>query len=120
MRLSALYQEQQQLQDQIEQLLQAGDCLQGVRLEFTPAGGTASDNAKQTCRYARLRAGRCKLLDNGKKSKYIQLHQIAEYKAAIARGKQLTRLTRRLRKVEAEIAKIEAVARELGLELPSD
>ncbi len=120
MRLATLRQEQQNLQDQIEQLLQSGDCLQGVRLEFTPAGGTASDQAKQSCKYARLRAGRGKILDNGKKSKYIQLHQIAEYKAAIARGKQLTRLTRRLETVEAEIAKIETVAQELGLELPSD
>jgi hypothetical protein len=113
-----LQQERQQLEAEIERLQQAGECLQDVRLEFTPAGGTASLEAKQTYRYARLRAGKGKLLDNGKKSKYIKLHEVPKYKDAIARGRRLKKLTRRLQRVQDEIAKIVAIADELGLTLP--
>ena len=59
------------LQQQLTSLEQQEPFLTGVRVERTAAGGTASPKSKTECKYARLRAGKGKLLDNGKKSKYI-------------------------------------------------
>ena len=57
------------LQHQVLSLKEKGPFLQDVRVERTSAGGTASKNAKNNGKYARLRAGQGNLLDNGKKSK---------------------------------------------------
>ncbi|MEO1351036.1 MAG: hypothetical protein AAFW84_19890 [Cyanobacteria bacterium J06635_15] len=105
------------LEEQAAELYHQGDHLQGVRLEKTPAGGTASINAKLDCKYARLRAGRGKLLPNGKKSQYVPLGQIEHYEAAIARGKTLTRLEKQIAKLKQKIVSIHTQAARLGIDL---
>ena len=117
-RLQQLQEELHRLRADMDRIRNAGECLQGIRLEFTPAGGTASNEAKQTCKYARLRAGKGKTLSNGKKSQYVPLSQIAHYQAAIARGQQLARLTRRMNRIQSEIAQITATAVALGFSVP--
>ncbi|MBE9064848.1 hypothetical protein [cf. Phormidesmis sp. LEGE 11477] len=103
------------LQGQISALKEKGPFLQGVRLERTAAGGTASLEAKESCKYARLRAGKGKLLDNGKKSKYIPVHEIEKYETMCARGKAIGRLEREVLKKEQGLKRIEAIAASLQL-----
>ncbi|EDX83462.1 hypothetical protein S7335_642 [Synechococcus sp. PCC 7335] len=90
------------LQQQLDEL-KARDYLTGVRVERTPAGGTASSNAKNECKYARLRAGKGKLLDNGKKSKYIPLQEIEKYTAMCSRGKTITQLDRAIQRRQKKL-----------------
>lgn len=54
------------LQQQILSIKEEGSFLQNTRVERTPAGGTASLEAKNECKYARLRTGKGNLLSNGK------------------------------------------------------
>lgn len=105
------------LEEQATVIRQQGEYLQGVRLEKTPAGGTASINSKEECKYARLRAGRGRLLPNGKKSQYIKLNQIVRYDAAIARGKCLSRIEKQIEQRKKKVASIHAQAKRLGIDL---
>ncbi|GAB4329071.1 MAG: hypothetical protein OHK0047_15740 [Leptolyngbyaceae cyanobacterium] len=107
MKLEALQQQLAALEEQILAIKQVGNYLLGVRIERSPAGGTASVAAKETCRYARLRAGRGKLLPNGKKSQYIPIESIAQYEAACDRGKQIQHLQRQIDRIKVQIWKIE-------------
>ncbi|MEP0924905.1 hypothetical protein [Leptolyngbya sp. ST-U4] len=92
----------------------SGECLQGVRLEFAPGGGTASASAKQLPKYARLRAGRGKLLLSGKRSQYVPLEEIPEIEAAIERGKRLTAIEKKIGQVKVKIDRLEAKVAALG------
>lgn len=105
--LNALQQRLSKLEAQLEAIKQEGECLIGVRLERSPAGGTASLNSKQSSKYARLRAGRGKLLPNGKRSMYVPIQDIARYEAACQRGGRFQKLERELHRVKAQIAKLE-------------
>lgn len=105
--LKTLQKRFQDLESQIEAIKQEGEFLTGVRLERSPAGGTASQEAKETSKYARLRSGRGKLLPNGKKSMYIPVKEIARYDAACKRGERIQKLERELNQVKALIAKLE-------------
>ena len=84
------------LEQQLLSLKETGAFLQGVRVEQTAAGGTASRQSKAECKYARLRAGKGKVLDNGKKSKYIPVQEIDKYRAMCTRGKSISRLERKI------------------------
>jgi len=95
------------LEAQIEEIKREGEYLIGVRLERSPAGGTASSNAKEECRYARLRSGRGKLLPNGKKSMYVSIQDITRYDAACKRGERIQKLERELNQVRTQLAKLE-------------
>ena len=92
------------LQQQLLDLKDQGPFLTGVRVERTAAGGTASRESKAECKYARLRAGKGKLLDNGKKSKYIAVREIDKYQAMCNRGKAISRLVRKIQKQEKKLA----------------
>ena len=107
--------EVEDFQQQISNIKEEGPFLQGVRLERTAAGGTASKEAKEDCKYARLRAGKGKLLDNGKKSKYIPVREISKYQAMCARGKAISRLEREITKKEKGLRRLSAIALKLGL-----
>jgi hypothetical protein len=107
MKLEDLQRQLVALEEQILAIKQVGNYLLGVRIERSPAGGTASVAAKETCRYARLRAGRGKLLPNGKKSQYIPIESIAQYESACDRGKQIQHLQRQIDRIKAHIWKIE-------------
>jgi hypothetical protein len=107
MKIEQLRQQLIVLTNQVTALQQAGTYLVGVRIERSPAGGTASLAAKEACRYARLRAGKGKLLPNGKKSQYIPVESISQYEAACARGKQIQQLERQIERIRAQIWKIE-------------
>ncbi|PSB32064.1 hypothetical protein [Stenomitos frigidus] len=104
---SNLAQRSTALEAELAALKEAGDYLIGVRIERSPAGGSASKAAKEECKYARLRAGRGKLLPNGKKSLYIPVAQIAHYEAACDRGKQVQQLERQIECLKTQIWKLE-------------
>ena len=91
--------EQNEIIARIAELQNEGDVLIGVRLDKAAAGGTASNKSQTSYKYARLRSGRGKMLSNGQKSQYIPLQQIAVTEAAIARGKELIKLQKRLEKL---------------------
>ncbi len=95
------------LEAQLEALKEGGDYLVGVRIERSPAGGSASQSAKDACKYARLRAGRGKLLPNGKKSLYVPVDQIAHYEAACDRGKQVRQVERQIEHIKDQLWRIE-------------
>lgn len=107
MKIEALQRQLAALEEQVSAIKQVGSYLIGVRIERSPAGGTASLAAKETCKYARLRAGRGKLLPNGKKSLYIPIESIAQYEAACDRGKQIQYLERQIERIKTQIWKIE-------------
>ena len=104
------------LRDKISLLKEQGPFLRGVRLERTAAGGTASIESRKSCKYARLRAGKGKLLDNGKKSKYVPVREIEKYEAMCARGRAIGKLERGISKKEQGLRRIEAIAASLQLE----
>lgn len=108
--LQNLQQQLATVEAQIAAVKQEGDYLIGVRLERSAAGGTASQSAKAELKYARLRAGRGKLLPNGKKSMYVPIGEIARYDAACRRGEQLQKLERTLQQLRSQIAKLEQPA----------
>lgn len=107
MKIEELRRQLATLKEQVSAIKQVGNYLLGVRIERSPAGGTASIAAKETCKYARLRAGKGKLLPNGKKSLYIPVESIAQYEAACDRGKQIQQLERQIERVNAQLWKIE-------------
>ena len=103
------------LQQQLLSLKEKGPFIQGARVERTPAGGTASKKAQNECKYARLRVGKGKLLDNGKRSKYIPVSEIDKYQVMCSRGKAIKQLERKLEKQQQELRKLDAIASKLGL-----
>ncbi len=98
-------------QRQIDSLKSQGAFITNVRVERTAAGGTASRNAKAECRYARLRAGKGKFLDNGKKSKYIAVHEIDVYQAMCERGRFISRLERKIQKGQKKLKWLDGISR---------
>lgn len=105
--LKALQQRLNQLEAQLAAIKQEGEYLIGVRLERSPAGGTASRNAKEYSKYARLRAGRGRQLPNGKRSMYVPIQEIARYDAACERGARLQKVEQELKRLKAQMAKLE-------------
>lgn len=97
------------------EIRESGECLQGVRLESAAAGGTASGKSQTNCKYGRLRSGKGKLLPNGSKSQYVPLAELGEVEAAIARGKELTKIEREIKKVTAQLDQLARTAARLGL-----
>jgi hypothetical protein len=95
------------LEAELATLKASGEYLIGVRIERSPAGGSASIAAKETCKYARLRAGRGKLLPNGKKSLYIPIEKIPQYAAACDRGKQVQQRERQIEQLKTQLWKLE-------------
>lgn len=105
----------EELQERLAELKSKGVFLTGVWVERTAAGGTASQKSKGECKYARLRAGKGKHLDNGKKSKYIPVHEIDKYQAMCSRGKSVKRLERKIERLQQKLKRLNAIAAELGL-----
>ena len=103
------------LEERLVKLKAQGEFLTGVRVERTAAGGTASKKSQDECKYARLRAGRGRLLDNGKKSKYIPVREIDKYKAMCNRGKSIKRLERKIENRKLELERLKAIAMKLGV-----
>ena len=113
--LSQLKAQLADLEKQATQIRVSGECLTGLRLEKSGAGGTASGKSQTDCKYGRLRAGKGKLLPNGSKSQYVPLAELGKMEAAIARGKELTKVQREIGKVTAKLARLQATAARLGL-----
>jgi len=63
---------------------------------FTPAGTARTSNS-----YLQLRTS--KPMSNGKKSKYLKAGEVAHYRAAIARGKQLRQLEKEINALRAKL-----------------
>jgi hypothetical protein len=90
------------LLSRIAQIRAEGEVLEGCRLNFSAAGGTASRSAKLSLKYAQLRSGRGKVLGNGKRSQYVALDDIPKVQAAIERGRELAKLQKRLKQLESQ------------------
>ena len=103
------------LQRQVLSLKEKGPFLQNVRVERTSAGGTASKKAQSNGNYARLRAGKGKLLDNGKKSKYIPVRETDKYQAMCHRGKSIKRIEKKIAQRQQKLKRLDVIAAELGL-----
>ncbi|BAU13771.1 hypothetical protein LEP3755_43120 [Leptolyngbya sp. NIES-3755] len=97
---SDLQAERSDIEARIEQLRSEGTYRVGVRLDLAAAAGTASKKSQNDYKYGRLRAGRNKLLPNGKASEYVRLEDIANVQAEIDRGKAIEQLQRRLSKLD--------------------
>ena len=93
-----LEQERDKLETRIRAIQAEGEVLTGLRLEKSAAGGTAGRGVQGAVKYARLRS-RSGSFPDGSKSRYVPIAEIAQYEAAIARGKELERAKRRLGKV---------------------
>lgn len=104
-----------ELEKQLTELKAQGPFLSGVRVELTPAGGTASQKAKGECRYARLRAGKGKRLENGKKSQYIPVQEIDRYQAMCKRGKRISQIEKKIQRKQRKLSWLRTVA--TGLEI---
>jgi hypothetical protein len=105
------------LETQAAAIRGSGDCLQGLRLEKAAAGGTASEKSISNYKYGRLRAGKGKLLSNGQKSQYVALAELGNVEAAIARGRELSKVEKEIKKVQSKCDRIAATAERLGLSL---
>lgn len=103
------------LQQQLSSMKKKGPFLLNTRVERTPAGGTASREAKSECKYARLRTGKGNLLENGKKSKYIPVREIDKYLEMCSRGKAIGQLEKKLKKQQQKLARLNKVAASFGL-----
>ncbi|MGC1307745.1 MAG: hypothetical protein WA885_10980 [Phormidesmis sp.] len=103
------------LQQQLADLKAQGPFLLGMRVERTAAGGTASKESRAECKYARLRAGKGKRLENGKKSKYIPIREIDRYQAMCDRGKAITQLDRKIQKHQKKLRWLNTIATSLDL-----
>lgn len=110
-RVDALTAKLNALLTEITKIRESGECLQGVRLERAAAGGTASKQSQETYKYARLRCGKGKALTSGSKSKYIPVKDIPHYEAAIARGKQLTKLEKQISQLQQKLGTTTAAMR---------
>jgi hypothetical protein len=102
-----LQQQLSSLEAELATLKERGDYLTGVRIERSPAGGSASRGAKESCKYARLRAGKGKLLPNGKRSIYIPVDRIAYYEAACDRGRQVHKLEQKIERLRMALWEME-------------
>lgn len=100
----------EELKQQLTGLREQGPFLSGVRVERTPAGGTASQKAQGECKYARLRAGKGKCLENGKKSQYIPVREIDKYQAMCKRGKNISQLEKKIQKKQQKLSWLNTIA----------
>lgn len=97
------------LEAQIAAIQAQGDVLLDARIDSSIPGGVIVRGNPST--QYRLRV-------KGQKARHLKASEVAETRAAIARGKQLKKLQRELERVQAQIGRIVAKATELGLELP--
>lgn len=114
--LQDLRQQLAELEATVARIKGEGDYLQGVRLERSPAAGTASRNAQTASKYARLRSGKGNFLPNGKKSQYVAMADIGKIEAEIARGTELSKVEKEISQVRAKLQKGLEMARSLGIE----
>ncbi len=86
-----------------------GEMLTDARIDSSKPGGTTARGQPST--QYRLRM-------TGQKARYLRASEVAETKAAIARGKRLKQLERDRQRVQAQLDQLAATATELGLDLP--
>jgi hypothetical protein len=103
------------LQSEASRIKASGEILKGVRLEKTHGGGNCSASAQTTYLYARLRCGKGKALAGGARSKYVALGEIGKTEAAIARGKELSKIEKAIAALQTKLAKLELKATAIGL-----
>jgi hypothetical protein len=85
-----------------------GEYLQGVTITYSRAGGTASEKAQRTPKYAQLRArGQGKRLPSGKVSQYIPLKEIPTIAAMVERGQKITKLETAIARLQAKLSKLQ-------------
>jgi hypothetical protein len=99
--------ERVKLEAEIETIQASGAVLLGVRLEKSAAGGSAGKKSQGEYKYARLRSGRGKELDNGNRSQYVPLEEIPKFEAAIGRGKAVAKLQRRLEQLNKMLGDVQ-------------
>jgi hypothetical protein len=102
-KLQVLKQELATLQAERMRISGEGEVLLDCWVAQSGAGGTARTKKH----YWQVRS-RNPIFD-GKKSKYLKAHEVAEYEAAIARGKRIKALSKEIQKLQQRISKVEAL-----------
>jgi hypothetical protein len=80
-----------------------------ARIDSSIPGGTTVRGTPSTQYRLRIK---------GQKARYLKASEVAQVRAAIARGKQLRQLERQRQRVQDKLDRLVAKAAELGLELP--
>jgi hypothetical protein len=114
MNLSELESELATLQSKAAEIRGSGECLQNCWIGRSAGGGTATGIGKLPGRYVTVRSR------NGRKTEYISIGNsalLAEREAAIARGRELSKIEREIRKLMAKRDRLLATAARLGLPL---
>ncbi len=86
-----------------------GEILTEARIDSSKPGGTTARGQPSTQYRLRMK---------GQKARYLKTVEVAETRAAIARGKRLKQLERDRQRVQAQVDQLAATAAALGLELP--
>jgi hypothetical protein len=106
-KLQDLQQELATLKAERTRISTEGEVLLDCWVAQSSAGGTARTGK----RYWQVRS-RNPIFD-GKKSKYLKASEVAEYEAAIARGKRIKALGKEIEKLQQRLSKVEALLAEV-------
>ena len=87
----------------------AGFCLQHCWLVQVKPGGTARTNRQ----YWQVRS--CQAIFDGKKLKHLKPEEVEDYKAAIARGKQLKQIDRQIKIQSQRLGQLKATQERLSI-----
>lgn len=101
--LSELKLQLEELETRIEEVKESGNALFDCRIDSSRPGGAGhSGNVQYRLRYSSAQS-------DGKKTRYLSQHEnIAEYRDAIARGKQLRKLEKQRESVTQKIDTLRA------------
>jgi hypothetical protein len=105
MKYQQLQEELTRLQTTAAEIQAAGDCITNARIDSSTPGGTARGAVGTQYR----------LRVKGKPARYLKPRELAEHRAAIARGKQLAAVQKKIAKVVAQLDAISLTAARLGL-----
>lgn len=97
------------LEAEITAVRAEGEILTDARIDSSKPGGTTVRGQPSTQYRLRIK---------GQKARYLKASEVAETRAAIARGKRLKQLERQRQRVQVKLDRLAAKAAELGLQLP--
>ena len=105
MHIRELSEQLEHLQAEVAQIKESGDIITDARIDSSKPGGVkVGENASIQHR----------LRIKGKPAKYLKAEQVAEYQAAINRGRQLKRLNREIAKLQQQLDRVKAIGVALG------
>ena len=108
-KLTRLRSELTALETRRQEILGSGDVITGATLTKAKPSGTASRNAATAYRL-RFKEPQA----NGKRTQYVRQKDVAQTRAALARGKELVKVERAIAKIQNQIDAIAIQIAELG------